>query len=58
MKTYSVPKITIDLCQVSDIIALSIIDGGSADPDISVQVKEDNAFAIDWGDVLVDEEND
>ena len=58
MKTYSCPQITENLCQPSEIIALSIIDGGSASQDIPVQVKEDNTFTFDWGDMFAGEEND
>ena len=58
METYYSPQITVNLCQPSDIIAVSIINGGFADQDTPVQVKEDNDFFFDWGDVLVNEGNE
>lgn len=54
MKTYLSPQITEYLCHPSDIIAVSIIDGGSADQDTPVQVREDNVFSSDWDNVFAD----
>jgi len=58
MKTYSCPQIIIDLCYPSEIIALSLIDGGAADQDIPVQVKENSTFASDWGDIFAGNDQD
>lgn len=55
MKTYSCPKMIVDDAQPSNIIAVSIISGESANQDIPVQVREDNTFSKDWSDLFADE---
>ena len=56
MKTYKSPQITEYSFFPSDIIAVSIINGGSAGQDTPVQVKDDNSFSTDWGNVFTDED--
>ena len=58
MKTYMCPQIIEDLCHSIDIIAVSLIDGGSASQDIPVQVKENNEFSFCWGDTYEDEDKE
>ena len=58
MKTYSCPQMIVDDAQPSNIIAVSIISGESANQDIPVQVKEDNTFSKDWCDLFADENRD
>lgn len=53
MKKYSCPQITEYMDQPSDIIAVSIIDGGSADEETPVQGR-DNEFMTDWNDMFAD----
>ena len=55
MKTYQSPQITEYSYFPSVIIAVSVIGGGSADQDTSVQIKDDSPFSTDWVDVFTHE---
>ena len=54
MKEYSCPQITEYMDQPSDIIAVSIIDGGSADEEIPIQGRDNNFIVTDWNDMFAD----
>lgn len=53
MKKYSCPLIIEYLDEPIDFIAVSIIDGGTADEDTPVQGR-DNEFMTDWGEAFSD----
>lgn len=57
MKRYYSPQLKELLSCTSTIIAVSVINGGSADKDTPIQVNEDSFFEIDWGGAIFENDN-
>ena len=58
MKSYISPQIDEIQSLPSTIIAVSVIKGGTANPENPVQVKEEPSFSFKWDNVFSDENTD
>ena len=54
-KTYIIPSTIVMGIQATQMLALSLVNGGEADPGAGMETKEDNAWDI-WGEVEDDAE--
>ena len=48
-KEYIVPSLQVNIAQVANMVAVSLIDNGKADPNAEVLVKSDDSWNI-WDD--------